>query len=180
MKSDIIRIDNQGNGFQDAIAETRRVAVYQELNAQASIRLQLITEEMLSLARSVTGEMQASFWIEGEKQRFELHMTTQTVMDKEKRYQLLSAATSRRNEAARTFLGFLRDAFEEAMASEVMHAGDDLPADILADLTYRTFEDPEWDGYERSVLRKLTDDVKIAIRGNIVDMVVTKDFGKMG
>ena len=115
MKSDVIKINNGGKGFENAVAETKKVAVYRELRGKDVLHLELMTEEMLSLVRSVTGEMQASFWIEAEGARFDLHLTTRTVMDKEKRDQLISSATSRKNEAARTFLGYLRNAFEEAM-----------------------------------------------------------------
>ena len=173
MKSDIICIDNHGNGFDKALAETQKVAAYQGLNGQESIRLQLCTEEMLSMARSVTGEMQASFWLECEDGRCALHLSTKTVMDKEKRYLLISAATSRKNEAANTFLGKLRDAFEAAMASEVDHS-DQIPDDILNDLPNHHIEETEWDGYERSILRKVADEIKIGIRGGVVDMTVIK------
>ena len=176
MKSDIIRIDNRGNGFEAAIAETKKVAAYRGLEGQASLRLQLITEEMLSLARSVTGEMQAFFWIEEMEGQYALHMTTKTIMDKEKRRQLISATSSRKNEAARSFLGHLRDAFEEAMMAEPDRSVNDLPMEIMSDVAYHSIEDPEWDGYERSVLRRLADDVKIGIRGGLVDMMVSKKF----
>ena len=63
MKSDIIFIDNQGNGFDKTVEETKKVAVYTGLSHKESLRLQLCAEEMLSLARSITGEMKASFWI---------------------------------------------------------------------------------------------------------------------
>jgi len=176
MKSDVIKIDNQGNGFHDALDQTQKVAQFRGMNYKDTLHLQLMTEEMLSLARSVTGEMQASFWIEGEGPHFELHMTTNTVMDKEKRSLLISAATSRKNEAAKGFLGKLRDAFEQAMVADAVHANMDLPQDILADLPHGTLGDMEWDGYERSVLRRLADDVKISIRGGEVDMAVSKNF----
>ena len=176
MTSDIIKIDNQGNGFRDAVNETQKVASFRGIEAKDSLQLQLITEEMLSLARSITGEMQASFWLDNEGNKFELHMSTKTVMDKEKRFLLISSATSRKNEAAKGFLGKLRDAFEEAMASEVEHENYDLPAELQADLSGRTFDDPEWDGYERSVLRTIADDIKISIRGGRVEMTVSKSF----
>ncbi len=176
MKSDIIMIDNRGNGFAGAVEETGKVAVYRGLTDQQSVRLQLLTEEMLSMVRSVTGEMSASFWLEAEGSRFDLHLSTKTVMDKEKRSQLISAASSRKNEAAGTFLGRLRDVFEEAMTSEADHSYEDLPLEIQRDLSYRYVEDPEWDGYEKSVLRRLADDVKISIRGGLVDMTVSKAF----
>ncbi len=176
MKSDVIKIDNGGKGFENALAETKKVAVYQELSGKDVLHLELITEEMLSLVRSVTGEMQASFWIETEGTRYDLHMTTKTVMDKEKRYLLLSSASSRKNEAAKSFLGFLRNAFEEAMAADVSHEDQELPKEILNDLPQYPIDNPEWDGYERSVLRKVADNVKIAIRGGVVDMTVSKSF----
>ena len=176
MKSDVIKIDNGGNGFEKAMAETKKAAAYRRLSGKDALHLELMTEEMLSLVRSVTGEMQASFWIEAEDEQYDLHVTTKTVLDKEKRNQLISSASSRKNEAAKTFLGYLRNAFEEAMAAEIDYSNNDLPDEIISDLANHPImiEDSEWDGYERSVLRKVADNVKIAIRGGVVDMTVSK------
>ena len=176
MKSDIILIDNLGNGFDQAVEETRRVAQFRGLNHKNSLRLQLCTEEMLSMARSVTGEMQASFWLESEENIIELHMTTNTVMDKMKRSLLISSATSRKNEAANSFLGKLRDAFEKAMVADAETTYFELPPELQADLVGRVIDDPEWDRYERSVLFRLADNVKIDIRGGLVHMTVVKAF----
>ena len=178
MKSDIILIGNQGKGFTEALEETKKVASYTGLEPKLTTRLQLMTEEMLSLARSVTGEMQATFWIENEGAQFDLHMATKTVMDREKRDNLLSSASSRKNEAAKGFLGKLRDKLEEAMAAEVDHSEEEIPMDIIGDLANHPIEDPEWDGYERSVLRSLADSVNIAIRGGLVEIIVSKNFAE--
>ena len=128
---------------------------------------------MLSLARSVTGEIQAAFWLESEGNSFDLHLSTQTVMDREKRNNLIASATSRKNEAARTFLGKLRDAFEKAMASDPNMS---IPDEAMDDLANHPIEIPKWDEYEQSILRKVADQVRIAIRGRTVDMTVTKRF----
>ena len=178
MKSDVILIDNQGNGFDKSLEETRKAAAYRELSHKESLQLQLCAEEMLSMARSITGEMQASFWIEAEDRMFNLHLTTKTVMDKEKRALLLGAATSGKNEAAGSFLGALRDAFEQAMAADVDHSGSDVPEEVLDDLTNHEIAclDPEWDKYEQSTLRRLADTIRIGIRGDDVDMTVSKRF----
>ncbi len=173
MKSDIIRIDNQGSGFQDALAETAKAAQYRELNHKEALQLQLCTEEMLSLARSVTGELEATFWLESEGRHYELHLSTKTVMDREKRNHLLASASSRKNEAAGTFLGKLRDAFEEAMVSDVDYSIPDIAMD---DMVNRNIEIPEWDEYEQSILHRVADEVKIGIRGGTVDMSVFKSF----
>ena len=176
MKSDIIHIDNQGVGFEAALAQTGKVAQFRELGEKEALRLRICAEEMLGLARSVTGEMEADFWLESEGRRFDLHMSTKTVMDKEKRRQLLSTASSRKNEAANSFLGKLRDAFEEAILSDVDYSAGELPDEVAKDICYYHPEDPEWDGYEQSILRKLADEIKISIRGGTVDMTVTKNF----
>ena len=176
MRSDIIHIDNQGVGFEDALDQTAKTARYIGLDEKEALRLRICAEEMMGLARSVTGEMKADFWLETEGRSVDLHMSTKTVMDKEKRYQLISSASSRRNEAANSFLGRLRDKFEEAMAAEADHTYNDLPDEIVKDVSYIYVDDSEWDRYERSILRKLADDIKISIRGGTVDMTVNKKF----
>ena len=94
MKSDVIAIDNKGNGFRSAVEETKKAAGYGGLSDKQSLRLQLMAEEMLSMARIVTGEMKASFWVEGEGKKYSLHMTTKTNMNPGKRYELISSSTS--------------------------------------------------------------------------------------
>ena len=177
MKSNVINIDNRGNGFEKTMEEARKVAVYEELSQKDSLHLQLCAEEMLSLVRSVTGELKASFWIESEGKTFCLNLSTQTVLDREKRAQLLASSTSGKNEAAKSFLGKLRDLFEQALTAETNH-NSDLPDEVLDDLANHTIEcaDPEWDEYEQSTLRKLARTIKIGIRGGHVDMTVITSF----
>ena len=173
MKSDIINIDNFGNGFRASMDQTAKAAQYRGLSHKEDLRLRICAEEMLSLARSVTGELQARFWLESEGKKFDLHLSTKTVMDREKRENLIASATSRKNEAANSFLGRLRDAFEAAMVSD---PDTDIPEDVLDDLANHPIEIPEWDEYEQSILRSVADNVKIAIRGGVVDMTVSKSF----
>ena len=111
--------------------------------------------------------------VEAEGKTFDLHMTTRTVMDKEKRRQLIATSSSRRNEITCTFLGKLRNKFEDAITAEADYVYDELPAELAADTAYAYPDDPEWDGYERSILQKVSDDIKIAIRGSEVSMTVT-------
>ena len=76
MESDIIRIDNQGVGFRDAPAQTEMAARFRGLSEKETLRLRICAEEMLRLARSINGEIEADFWLESEGKRFELHMST--------------------------------------------------------------------------------------------------------
>ena len=62
------------------------------------------------------------------------------------------------------------------MASEEESTYFELPVELQADLAGRVVDDPDWDRYERSVLFRLADNVKIDIRGGLVHMTVTKSF----
>jgi hypothetical protein len=174
MRSDIVNIDNTGKGFQSAIDQTKKVAAYKGLGELETIQLQVLTEEMLSLTRSLAGSVKASFWIEFEGNQFDLHLNTKAVLNKENRAALIDSSSSRKNEAAKTFLGRLKDRIEAAMAADVDHY--EPSDDILKDLPQGVYNDPEWDGYERSILRTLADDIRIGIDGENVDITVSKGF----
>ena len=165
MRSDVIQIDNQGTGVEAALKETESAARFRGLNEKETMRLRMLTEEMMGLARSVTGELAAEFWIDSEDKNFTLHLHTDTKMDAGKRYQLVSAATSGKNEAAKGFIGFLRDKFENAMMSES-------DGEFFAS----GGDGEEWDRYENSILKKLADEIKISVRGGSVEMDVLKNF----
>jgi hypothetical protein len=174
MRSDIVHIDNSGAGFQRVTDEAKKVATYKGLGEMDAIQLQVLTEELLSLAHSIAGKVKASFWIEFENAQADLHLTTKAVLDKEKRAELIASSTSQKNEAARTFLGWLRDQFQEAMASDADHYQ---PSDdIMNDLPLGVYDNPDYDGFERSILKKLADDIKIGINGENVDITVSKRF----
>ena len=172
MKSDIVIIDNAGNGFQEAVEQTKKVAEFGNISGLDAIQLQVLTEEMLSLARSITGEMAGTFWIDSEDKAFTLHLSTKTRMDAAKRFHLISASTENRNEAARSFIGYLRDRFENAMLSEdnsIFYDSCGMPLSGGS-------QNGEWDRFERSILRKLADEIRIGVRGGNVEMDVIKKF----
>ena len=177
MKSDIIQVDNHGNGFEEALLETQRFAALCGLEETNALKIRKIADEMLSLVRSVTGELAASFWMEGEGKRIDLHMSTKARLDKEQRALLLSSSTTGKNEAAKGILGKLRAAIEQAAAAEPDHADNSLSSEVAMDVANYEFA-PEWDGYERSELRRLADEVKISLKGGIIDMTVRKKFGE--
>ncbi len=172
MRSDIIIIDNKGNGLEAALQEAESTARFHELNGKETVQLRMLTEELMGLARSVTGEMAGKFWIDSEGKSFTLHLSTKTKMDANKRYQLISSSTSNKNEAAKGFIGMLRDKFETAMMAEE----DGVCYDFAGNPMNENNSDEEWDRYERSILRRLADEIKIGVRGGAVEMEVRKQF----
>ena len=172
MKTDVIVVSSRGSRMESALAEVDKVAAYKSLSPKQALHLRLLTEEMMGMVRSITGEMNGMFWIENKDKAFTLHLSTKTVMDAIKRYQFLSTSTTNRNEAAKGFIGFLRDKFEAAMLAEDNSVYYDSNGMILDEAP----EENEWDRYERSILRKLADEIRIGVRGGNVEMEVVKKF----
>ena len=176
MKSETITIDNTGSGFTEALKQVENIGTSNELSHKNQIHLLLLTEEMLSLARSITGEMKASFWIENEGSYYEMHMTTKTIMDAEKRFLLIESSSTRKNEAAKTVLGILREVVELMMTPSVS-AANIMPFNLANGIPQGVYKEHKlWDGYERSILLKVADDVKVGIRGDVVDITIIKNF----
>ena len=172
-RSDMIRIDNHGAGFRRAADEAQKAAEFGGLGQKNMLRLQLLAEEMMSMAQAITGDMEGTFWVEKKRQWYELHLNTVTEMNQQKRKALILSTTERKNEASRSFLGRLRDAFEQAMLS----GKEDVYYDMQSESSGQGGGmKPNWDRYEQSVLLRLADNVRIAIRGDEVSMTVTKDF----
>ena len=174
MRSDVIQINNCGQGFEAAAEQTKKVAAFKGLSEIETIQLQVLTEEMLSLILSITGQIDAGFWIELEDGLAVLHLKTKTVLDKEKRAELIASASSRQNEATKTFLGRVRDWLEEALAAEPEH--ESAPSNLLEDLPQGVYGEQEWDEYERSILREMADEVKVGVQGGIAEITVSKRF----
>ena len=112
MRTDIIEVSSWDDRIGVVLSHVEKMAVYKELPPKQAMHLRLLAEEMMSMMRSITRGMHGEFWIEDEDQVYELHLRVRTVMDSEKREQLLSAASSGKNESARGLMGRLRDFFD--------------------------------------------------------------------
>ncbi|MBR6706187.1 MAG: hypothetical protein IKI84_05865 [Clostridia bacterium] len=179
MISDRIEIRNSGSGQDKALAEAEKAAAWCALTPKETLRARLIAEEMMSMIRSLSGEVNACFRIECEGKEMTFFLTTSILMNEATRAELINASTYRENDSAKGFLGRLRDFFERAMLSG---AGSYVFAENVSEQplpppdTKISF-DPGWDHYERSILKNAADEIRIGIRGNQVEMTVKVYFG---
>ena len=194
MKSDVILVSSEGNKIEKALDQAERIAVYKSLSRKSALQLRLLTEEMMGMMRSLTGERMGRFWIEDEDGVFHLHLSVETRMDIEKRQQLLDVSTEGKNEAAKGIMGNLRDFFECGAELDAVYAAapimlcglESAGAHALGDLDWslalcRTNleeakkQDTEtWDELEKSVVSNVADDIRVSIRGDEVEMIIDK------
>ena len=125
-----------------------------------------------------------------------LHLKTITIMNSEKRSQLLATSTSGKNSSAKGVLGKLRDLLERSLEP----ANDTIVNYYPAGWTYSAMDpttmiattpnvwsfnqykesiketEEEWDELEKSIVAKIADEVTISIDGDVVEMTVFKKF----
>ena len=200
MKSDVIVVSSKGSQMEKALNQVDKVAVFKELENKDAMHLRLLAEEMMAMMRSITGETTGKFWIEDQDGVYELHLQAATRMTSTKREQLLSAATSGKNESARGFMGKLRDFFERGADEDVaartspllmpgMYEHSSTPtlewewsmSKYVNALSYGVDRKDEkaleaWDELEKSVVAHVADDVKVSIRNQQVEMTIIKKF----
>jgi hypothetical protein len=198
MKTDMIVVSSRGSQMEKALEQAEKVAAYKGLSGKNALHLRLLTEEMMGMMRSITGETEGVFWIEDENDVYRLHLQVTTRMDSDKRTQLLSAASSGKNESARGLMGKLRDFFDRGADEDVvaltsplilpgMYEDSSLPTmdwewsmmryeEALAPSVQRQEKEAleAWDELEKSVVSHVADDVKVAIRSGTVEMIIIK------
>jgi hypothetical protein len=196
MKTDVIRVSGKGNRFEAALKQADKVAAYKELSRKGALHLRLLTEEMMGMMRSITGEPEGDFWIEEQDGEYELHLRVKTLLSAERKEQLLAASTSGKNESAKGLMGRLREFFDYG-ADETLLAGPLVLPDMYEHSSIPTLDwewtmsryegslyarmekgdaaaKDAWDELEKSVVKHVADDIKVSIRGREAEMIILK------
>jgi len=198
MKTDIITISSKGKRMESALAQVDKLAAYKELSPKSTLHLRLLTEEMMGMMRSITGETDGEFWIEDEDGVYQLHLRVATRLSADEREQLLAASSTGKNESAKGLMGRLRDFFDWSSDEDLDAVSNPL---LLPDMfehsssptldwewSMMRYENAlsarveqneagakeAWDELEKSVVKHVADDVKVSIRSGIVEMTIYK------
>ena len=198
MKTDVIPVSSKGSQLETALRQADQVASYKGLTRKNALHLRLLTEEMMGLVRSITGETEGEFWIEDANGVYQLHLKVSTRMNSSKREKLLSAATTGKNESARGLMGRLRDFIDQGADEDYAAFSSPLILPGMYDTSYTPTLDWEWsmmqyeealgpsvqrreesaleawDELEKSVVARVADDVKVSIKGREVELTIVK------
>ena len=115
VETDKIRIDQQEDGIRAALTETDSFIRYTGLTGKKAIHLRLLVEETLGMVRMMAGDFDASFWLESDGGEYRVRLAATTLMNKEKKSDLLSVSTSGRNAFAKGFMGGIRELIEDSL-----------------------------------------------------------------
>ena len=199
MKSETIVINRNEDSTDKALALVE--SFVSDLSPKAALRVRLLAEETMNLIRSITGDMDAEFFVEKEDGCCKLHLNTNTIMFAKKRKELMEISTSKENAAAKGVIGKIREVFELALLpkdersareSRIGMMGLVDPTSLAATSveTWRMsnyissvndmdenneFVQEAKNELERSILSKIAKDVEISIVGDDVSMTIEYD-----
>ena len=198
MKTDVITISSSGENMEAALQQAEKTAAYKGLSKKNAIHLRLLTEEMMGMMRSITGETDGEFWIEDQDDVYQLHLRVATRLTADEREKLLAASSTGRNESARGLMGRLRDFFDWGSDEDLSDIANPLLLPDMFEHTSSPALDWEWsmmqyenalsarieqndaaareawDELEKSVVKHVADDVKVSIRNGVVEMIIFK------
>ena len=198
MKTDVITVSSRGKQMEKALEQADKVAAYKGLSAKDALHLRLLTEEMMGLMRSITGEKEGTFWIEDQDGEYQLHLKVRAMLTGEEREQLLAVSSSGKNESAKGLMGRLRDFFDWGSDADLSAYSSPLLLPDAFEQSSSPMLDWEWsmsryeralssqmeqgdqavkeawDELEKSVVSHVADDVKVAIRSGTVEMIIIK------
>ena len=112
MQTDKIKVGINGLGKDEALQEIDKLGTYAGLDDKEKLRVRLLSEEALGIVDAIAGDFEAEFWIEEEKRDCKIHLLANTKMNMAKKEELVSISSKGRNEAARGFMGKIRDIIE--------------------------------------------------------------------
>ncbi len=206
MTTDKIAVYSDGGGAEKAMKEAERVAAFHGMNEEDAMFLRLLAEEMMGLVRAITGSFEGDFWIESDDTDYRLCLRADTCMDKEKKKEMIALSSRRKNESTVGIMEMIRHMMEGHMIRQEDEKDDPMDpfylgtvgmreADALSGidmewslLQYRCKveesrtrnEEMEeaWDQLEKSIVANVADDVRVGVRGDIVELTIRRHFGK--
>ena len=199
MVTDIIKIDGQGNGVEEALTITEKAGQDGGLQHKETIRLRLLAEELIGIMHGIAGNIIADFWIEQNDKTYVLHLKSNINMSRELREQFLEVSSSGTNSAAKGFMGMIRDCIAVALlpsnsgypAVQTVPIGfmsmgnmENIDAYLWSLQNYKENLDEKagenavqaWDELEKSIVASLADEVTVNVVGSTVEIAIFKLF----
>lgn len=202
MKTEIISVYASGDGRDKALELTEKTGAFCGLDHQSSLRLRLLSEELIELIRPFTDKIHGEFWLEAEDNAVQIHLKTDIPMDLQTRNELLAVSSSGKNSAAKGLMGKIREMIASVtlpddpetkemtdQAFSLISIGSQMGAhydgayswSMTAYMNQVNNIDNEdgkaaQDELERSIVANLADEVTVSIVGSEVEVIIFKSY----
>ena len=114
-RSGELYVNNTEENAAAALKKIDEFIAHQDIDRKKMIHLRLLAEESIGMVKAMTQDFMALFSMEEENGEYHLKLTFKTDMNREKKSELLSVATSGKNAAAKGFMGKIGDIIENGL-----------------------------------------------------------------
>ncbi len=108
-------VNNTEENAAAALAKIDEFIAHQDIDRKKMIHLRLLAEESVGMVKAMTQDFMALLSMEEENGEYHVRLTFKTDMNREKKSELLSVATSGKNAAAKGFMGKIGDIIENGL-----------------------------------------------------------------
>lgn len=112
IRTDEVYLDNTNSKMEEALQAADEFIEETKLSKRDGLHLRLLVEEVLGMVRAMTGDFTAVFDMEYSNYQCKIRLVAQTIMDKEKKQELLSLSTSGKNASAKGFMAKIGEIIE--------------------------------------------------------------------
>jgi len=182
---------NQSDGIDFILSKTEKIGEACDLTPSETMKLRLLTEEVLGLTVRLFENIEYDLFIENEGRFFTINLTAATRVNLSQKNKMLSLSSEGKNKATKGVLGKISGIFEDAIMGagendSFVHTYSSLysggNSDIYFSLTHYQNQIPEdekameWDGLEKSIIAHIADDVTIGVKSDNVEVIATITF----
>lgn len=117
MKSTVINISNEMSNIEAILEETGKLSAYASLDNKQTLRLRLLSEELVGMLKELSGNFEGQFWAEIEDRNVELVTAVYVIdeMDNKTKRGFIDVSSQKKNAAAKGIMGKIRDVVENMM-----------------------------------------------------------------
>lgn len=168
IKTDPVMIRDAESGLHEVMEKVEKYATYYSMPEKNKNTLRLLSEELLSFSADITGTSGGKYYLSGNRDKVHICFKTKTNLDAEKRQELLTLSSTGKNEAASGFSNMIR--------SMIASLGDSGEKKTVSLAGYKEQVDANADDLEKQILTSISDDIKVAIRSDVVEITILKSF----
>lgn len=167
-RTDTIVIQPDGGNYDNVMSIVRSFAQRQNFSEQEERKLELMSEELVLIARSIVDDVKGKFWVEGSGLKYRLHLRFNATVGSDEYRKLVSLSSSGRNEASRT----LAEKIWDKMVTGIKTA--DSQGETGDGYEWSLSESGQSDDYGESILTAVADDIKVSVTREQVDLVIIR------
>jgi hypothetical protein len=143
-----------------------------------SLRLRLLTEEVLRLVKQIVGRNSVEMWFEGSKRVSHIVVESSSDLNKVQKEVLGSISSSGQIREEKGFFAKMAEHFLIQEQHESVWSLKEYQRQLKEKKAEDKYDEEAWEDLERSLVANLADDIEISSDKSKIRMVVTKDFSE--